>query len=47
MASAQATHLESPRSARALYRKHGFAECGPFGSYRQDKNSTFMTALIR
>ncbi|MFT9662947.1 GNAT family N-acetyltransferase [Mycobacteroides abscessus subsp. abscessus] len=33
--------------ARALYRKHGFTECGPFGSYRQDKNSTFMATLVR
>ncbi|MDM3944752.1 GNAT family N-acetyltransferase [Mycobacteroides abscessus] len=32
--------------ARALYRKHGFTECGPFGSYRQDSNSTFMTTPI-
>nr|WP_231747290.1 GNAT family N-acetyltransferase [Auraticoccus cholistanensis] len=29
--------------ARALYRKHGFVGCGPFGSYRPDPNSTFMT----
>ncbi|WP_112596143.1 GNAT family N-acetyltransferase [Mycobacteroides abscessus] len=33
--------------ARALHRKHGFTECGPFGSYRQDPNSTFMTTPIR
>jgi putative acetyltransferase len=29
--------------ARALYAAHGFAECGPFGSYRLDPHSTFMT----
>ncbi len=29
--------------ARALYRKHGFTECGPFGSYVADPNSTFLT----
>jgi putative acetyltransferase len=29
--------------ARALYRKYGFAECGPFDSYLPDPNSTFMT----
>ncbi|MET4097980.1 putative acetyltransferase [Agrococcus sp. UYP10] len=29
--------------ARALYAKHGFVECPPFGSYRPDPNSTFMT----
>src|SRR5262245_15809802 len=25
--------------ARALYRKHGFLECGPFGDYVEDPNS--------
>lgn len=30
-------------AARALYAKHGFAECPPFGGYRPDPNSTFMT----
>jgi putative acetyltransferase len=29
--------------ARALYARHGFAECGPFGEYRHDPNSVFMT----
>lgn len=29
--------------ARALYARHGFAVCEPFGSYRPDPNSTFMT----
>lgn len=29
--------------ARALYARHGFVECGPFGSYRLDANSVFMT----
>ena len=29
--------------ARSLYRKHGFAECGPFGDYVADPNSVFMT----
>ena len=29
--------------ARALYASHGFTECGPFGSYRPDPHSTFMT----
>jgi putative acetyltransferase len=28
--------------ARALYRKHGFAECPPFGDYTPDSNSVFM-----
>ena len=29
--------------ARALYRKHGFVECAPFGEYIEDPNSVFMT----
>ncbi len=29
--------------ARALYRKYGFTDCGPFGAYVADPNSTFMT----
>lgn len=29
--------------ARALYRRAGFAECGPFAGYRPDPNSVFMT----
>ena len=29
--------------ARALYAAHGFTECGPFGRYRPDPHSTFMT----
>lgn len=29
--------------ARALYRRHGFVECPPFGDYVDDPNSLFMT----
>lgn len=29
--------------ARALYQRYGFAECPPFGSYKLDPHSTFMT----
>jgi putative acetyltransferase len=29
--------------ARALYRSHGFVECGPFADYVLDSNSVFMT----
>jgi putative acetyltransferase len=29
--------------ARRLYARHGFAECGPFGSYALDPHSVFMT----
>lgn len=33
-------------AARALYRRHGFTECAPFGDYEADPNSTFMTLLL-
>ena len=29
--------------ARRLYAKFGFVVCAPFGGYREDPNSTFMT----
>jgi len=29
--------------ARALYQRHGFVECPPFGGYAPDPNSIFMT----
>lgn len=29
--------------ARKLYASFGFELCGPFGSYREDRNSVFMT----
>lgn len=31
------------RAARALYARHGFSECPPFGDYVLDPNSLFMT----
>lgn len=34
---------DSFASARGLYARAGFAECPPFGSYRLDPNSVFMT----
>lgn len=33
-------------AARGLYRKAGFVECAPFGSYSQDPNSVFMTKAL-
>jgi putative acetyltransferase len=30
-------------AAREFYRRHGFVECPPFGSYVSDPNSVFMT----
>lgn len=32
--------------ARRLYDRFGFAACGPFGDYREDPNSVFMTCLL-
>lgn len=29
--------------ARALYQRHGFTPCPPFGSYREDPHSRFFT----
>ncbi|USN98832.1 MAG: GNAT family N-acetyltransferase [Phycisphaeraceae bacterium] len=29
--------------ARSLYARFGFERCGPFGGYREDANSVFMT----
>jgi putative acetyltransferase len=33
--------------ARRLYARHGFTECGPFGSYTLDPYSVFMTLDLR
>lgn len=35
--------MEAFASARALYARFGFVECAPFGDYRLDPNSVFMT----
>jgi putative acetyltransferase len=35
------------RPAVALHRVHGFVVCGPFGDYREDPNSVFMTLDLR
>ena len=32
--------------ARALYARHGFVYCGPFGEYKDDPNSVFMTLAL-
>jgi putative acetyltransferase len=32
--------------AHAMYKKVGFVECAPFGSYKEDPNSLFMTLAI-
>ena len=33
-------------AARAMYAESGFVECGPFGDYRPDPNSTFTTLAL-
>jgi putative acetyltransferase len=33
-------------AARALYAKHGFVVCGPFGEYALDPSSVFMTRAL-
>ncbi|MFG5408782.1 GNAT family N-acetyltransferase [Piscinibacter sakaiensis] len=32
--------------ARTLYAQAGFVECGPFGDYREDPHSVFMTLAL-
>jgi len=32
--------------AQALYRSAGFRECGPFGSYKENGNSVFMSLQL-
>lgn len=32
--------------ARRLYAHFGFVECGPYGDYAEDPNSTFMTLAL-
>jgi putative acetyltransferase len=44
----QTLYLETGRHpaflpAQALYRSAGFARCGPFGPYRENGNSVFMS----
>ena len=34
------------RAAQTLYQRFGFTCCGPFGSYRADPNSVFMTLRL-
>jgi putative acetyltransferase len=35
--------MDAFASARSLYARFGFVECPPFGDYRLDPNSVFMT----
>ena len=37
---------ESFDAAHALYRQFGFTECGPFGDYREDPFSRFLSRVV-
>lgn len=37
---------ETFAAARSLYARHGFAPCPPFGDYREDPFSVFMTLRL-
>lgn len=34
------------RPAAALYARHGFVACGPFGNYQPNPNNVFMTVTV-
>ena len=38
--------MEAFRPAQKLYESAGFSFCGPFGVYREDPNSAFMTLRL-
>ena len=38
--------MEYFQPAHNLYRRFGFRECPPFGDYREDPNSVFMTREV-
>ena len=38
--------IEAFVPAQKLYESFGFERCGPFGDYRDDPNSVFMTRLL-
>jgi putative acetyltransferase len=39
--------MEAFLPAQRLYESSGFAYCGPFGAYREDPNSVFMSLRLR
>jgi putative acetyltransferase len=39
--------MEAFLPAQRLYESFGFAYCGPFGTYREDPNSVFMSLELR
>lgn len=38
--------IDAFRPAQSLYESFGFVRCGPFGDYREDPNSVFMTLTL-
>ncbi|MEY2855599.1 MAG: hypothetical protein RL030_2731 [Pseudomonadota bacterium] len=38
--------MEAFLPAQQLYQHYGFTYCGPFGDYRSDPNSLFMTLML-
>jgi putative acetyltransferase len=38
--------MEAFRPAQKLYESAGFSFCGPFGEYREDPNSAYMTMRL-
>jgi putative acetyltransferase len=38
--------MDAFKPAQALYASFGFTRCGPFGDYREDPNSVFMTLRL-
>jgi putative acetyltransferase len=38
--------MEAFKPAQKLYESFGFTYCGPFGDYREDPNSVFMTMRL-
>ena len=38
---------DASHPARMLYRRHGFSECAPFGDYRPDPHSIFMSRVLK
>ena len=38
--------MEAFTPAQSLYESFGFERCGPFGDYREDPNSVFMTRRL-
>jgi len=38
--------MEAFKPAQRLYESFGFTYCGPFGDYREDPNSVFMTMRL-